>query len=127
MSNVQLAHIGHGIVTRELTLGDCFVLELFKVPRGRGLTAAYERIQSVVGDLYGSRNTFAKLQYARSFSDLNRKDQLRAWMLMAVLGMDPYEYGGGDAVVPPTMDIAKLRRDLRMVGPAGIEPTTSTV
>ena len=97
---------------RVLTLGECFILELAKVPNGRGLAAAYERIESVIGGVYGTRNTFGKLQRAQSYESLNKKDRARAWILMATLGMNPAEFGASDEGAPPRVNIESLRADL---------------
>ena len=43
--------------TSVLTLGECFILELTKVPNSEGLTAAYERGESVIGGVYSTHNT----------------------------------------------------------------------
>ncbi|UFS59510.1 hypothetical protein [Subtercola endophyticus] len=98
------------IKPRVLTLGESFILALDKVPRGRGLTRAYEHIETVVGNLYGTRNTFGKLTSAESFGDLNTKDRTRAWILMATLGVNPAEFGANDDV--PLENIDSLRRRL---------------
>lgn len=99
---------------RTLTLGEAFVLELFNVPRGRGLTAAYEHIVAVLGNIYGTRNTFAKLQYAETYESLGYRDRMRAWILMATLGMNPADFGASDAIVPPSFNIVELRTALKL-------------
>ncbi len=111
-TNVAVLERFPRIKPRILTLGECFILELAKVPRGRGLVAAYEQITEVLGSFYGSRATFAKLQQAHTFRELSEKDRFRAWVLMATLGMEPDDFGGSDAVVPPTFNIVELRTAL---------------
>lgn len=100
------------IKPRILTLGECFILELAKVPKGRGLSAAYEQIVRVFGDTLGVLNTFRKLQFVDSYSGLNGKDRWRAWVLMAVLGVNPTDFGGSDAIVPRAINMVDLRKAL---------------
>lgn len=112
IAHYEVVELLHPIKPRVLTLGESFILELAKVPNGRGLAAAYEQIKSVIGTARGSRNTFGKLQRAQSFESLNQKDRERAWILMATLGMNPADFGASDVGAPPKVNIEALRADL---------------
>ncbi len=81
-------------------------MESSKAPRG--LQGVVELIHAEVGQMVGSRNTFAKLFRAQGPEEMDEKDQYRAWLLLCVFGQDPARWGIPDTVVPRAHDPERL-------------------
>lgn len=96
---------------RTVSWGEALVVEAFKYPGG--LRSAVDAIRAEVGPYIGTRNTFAKLLKANGPDELGEVDQFRAWLLISAFGKFPEDWGIPNAVVPRSMDWAKLQAELR--------------
>lgn len=96
--------------TRTVTWGDALIVETFKTPGG--LRAVVRAIHAEVGNHIGSRNTFSKFYRVDDPAQLSATDQYRAWLLIAGFGLDPADWGLSNNVVPPAVDVDRLRAAL---------------
>jgi hypothetical protein len=75
--------------------------EALKLRVGNRLAPRVRHIQTVVGQEYGSRNTYGKLFKVEAPEALTDEgDRVRAWLLLAATGGEPNEWGVPDTVLP---------------------------
>ena len=112
------------VATRHVTWGEGIVVELFKTHGG--LKAVVDAIVHEMGEMIGTRNTFAKLQRVDDPATLGARDQWRAWLLLTALRQDPADWGIPASIVPNAVDAEHVARRLHaLVRPKGFEPLTS--
>lgn len=109
--------------TRQVTWGDALVVEAFKFPGG--LRAAVDVIRGEVGGYIGTRNTFAKLLRVDSPDGLSETDRYRAWLLLTTFGQEPRDWDIPDSVVPRSVDLPRLRSELRNPGTTSANASTT--
>lgn len=85
-------------------------LHLEAVVADGGLKAAVDRIHSVLGTSYGTRNTYKAL-FAFDDVPTTAKHRERAYLLLISLGQDPTDWGLGDVEFPAGISL-KLLSDL---------------
>jgi hypothetical protein len=75
--------------------------EALKLRAYHRLDPRVRHIQTVVGQEYGSRNTYGKLFKVETPEELTKEgDQVRAWLLLAATGAEPNDWGIPDDVLP---------------------------
>ena len=106
-----------------MTWGEGLVVQAHREAGAGGLKAAVDRITAVIGPHIGTRGTFAKFYGVENPDYLSQRDRWRAWLLLVALGLEPSEWGIADTVVPTSLDVDFLKKEL----PArleGFEPPT---
>lgn len=78
---------------------------------GRKFAPMSAELNAAFGVL-GSRAQFDKLKQMQE-APANADDVLRAWLLLSMSGFDPADFGVLDEALPPAMDAAYLRRQVR--------------
>lgn len=107
--------------TRQVTWGQALRVELVEVDGG--LKAATDVIKRELGELIGTRNTFAKLLRVDDPAELGEADQWRAWLLLTAIGLEPADWGVAATAVPKYVDAAALAENI-VVHRRGLEPRT---
>jgi hypothetical protein len=75
--------------------------QALKLRVGNRLAPRVRHIQTVVGQEYGSRNTYGKLFKVEAPEALTDEgDRVRAWLLVAATGAEPNDWGIPDDVLP---------------------------
>ncbi len=100
---------------REVTWGEELLLEIKKLPRS-GVKGVHADIAQLLGGFAGVRNTFAKLVDYDSPELLDPADQVRAWLMLTAMGLEPNNWGISDDVLPAAfIKPDELRRRLHAI------------